>query len=54
MATKDDKDFVNPVVENKPISVEKGEKLKEISPLQKLFDNLDGNKIVYKVVFTPR
>ena len=54
VATKDDKDFVNPVVENKPISVEKGEKLKEISPLQKLFDNLDGDEIVYKVVFTPR
>ena len=55
VATKDDKDFVNPVIENKPISVEKkDEKPKEISPLQKLFDTLDGNEIVYKVVFTPR
>ena len=54
MATKDDKDFVNPVIENKPISVEKDEKPKEISPLEKLFNTLDGNEIVYKVVFTPR
>lgn len=54
LATKEDKDFVNPVIEDKPISVEKDEKPKEISPLEKLFNTLDGSEIVYKVVFTPR
>ena len=53
VATKDDKDFVNPVIEDKSISVEKDEKPKEVSPLEKLFNTLDGNEIVYKVVFTP-
>lgn len=54
LATKEDKDFVNPVIENKPISVEKTEKVESVSSLQKLFDKLDGNEIVYKVIFTPR